>query len=99
MPGPSVRLRRYLLGLNLRFVDDEWDMVKAFIIRAQSWQSFAWEPHGIAGTPASYTVRLESPRVSEAIRPARDSSYITLLTLPIVLGSDTILDTSYFPVE
>jgi hypothetical protein len=99
LPGTTVQNRRYTLGLNLRFHESEWSMVHTFLTRAQGRDSFTWQPNGIPGTPSAFTVRLESPRVTDPIHPTRDSNYPSVLTLPIILGSDALLDTPYFPVE
>ncbi len=95
--GASVKLRRYTLALTLRFVDDEWDAVRAFIKAAMLGQPFTWETGTvIPDTTASYTVTLDAPRVGDGIKPQRDATWTPLLTLGIVLAKPTAWDVEYF---
>lgn len=99
LPGASITFRRYLLGLQLRFLVNQWSMVRDFITQVQRVQSFTWELHGIYGTPESLVVRLESPRIPDHIAPTRDSAYPSMLLLPIVLSSADPFALLYFPPE
>lgn len=100
-PGNEVQLRRSTLGLNLRFNDDQWPSVRTFIQLVQNGRSFIWWPRAlmvVPDMPESFTVKLESPRVRDAVRPTRDAQMIRLLSLPIVLASSDVMHAYYFPV-
>ncbi len=85
-PGPSLRLRKYLLSVTLRFLEAEWPDVMAFLNVVQLGAAFTWIPNGSAEEVSSVTVYWEAPHLSEPIAPARDSVYLSLFTLPIVLS-------------
>lgn len=100
-PGTEIRLRRYTLGMNIRFTDDEWIIVREFMKLAQTGAEFSWEPNAlmtVPDMPEFYNVFLDSPRVADIIRPTRDTVYLHLLTIPIVLASKSVFHAYYFPV-
>lgn len=86
--GVSLRLRKYLLGMNLRFLESEQDAVFEFLTTVQvspdpfTWVINAQDPD----IPETVEVWWESPQVQEAIRPVRDGSYQTLFTIPITVS-------------
>jgi hypothetical protein len=98
--GNQTRLRRYTLGLTLRFTDDEWPIVREFIRKVQGGRQFIWipNPEGTQPMPDQFSVVLDSPRVTDPIRPSRDPQYLHILYLPIVLASRAPFATYYFPV-
>ena len=101
MPGNEIRLRRSTVAMNLRFKDEQWPDVRAFIQLVQNGRSFVWWPRAlmtVPDMPVSFTVTLDSPRLLDGVRPTRDSQQIRLLTLPITLTSEAVLHAYYFPV-
>lgn len=100
-PGNEIRLRRSTIGMNLRFKDEQWPDVRAFLQLVQNGRSFLWYPQAqmtVPDMPESFTVTLDLPRVLDSVRPVRDSQIIRLLSLPIVLASPSVLHAYYFPV-
>lgn len=100
IPGPSLRLRKYLLDLVLRFREDEWELVKAFMEYAQTGESFRWFPRAYDdAVPESLTVFLEEPRVDRGIVPARDSTIIWMFTQPLTISRmSTPWNVEYFRI-
>lgn len=100
-PGVEIRLRRYTLGMSLRFTDDEWVVVRELIRSTRTGRAFVWEPRAqmaVPDMPETFDVVLESPKVMDRVQPARDAQYLHVMTLPIVLGSDSAFHAYYFPV-
>jgi hypothetical protein len=100
-PGVEIHLRRYTLAMSLRFTDDEWTVVREFIRATRTGRSFTWEPRAqmtVPDMPDTFDVVLESPLITTRVQPTRDGQYPHVMTLPIVLGSDTVFHAYYFPV-
>lgn len=96
-PGTTVQLKRYTLGMTLRFTEDEWQTVRNMAIKAQMGDPFIWLTGAVQPeSPSSFIVVWESPRVSDGIRPTRDGSLPWMMSLPIVLGMDEVFDVKYF---
>lgn len=85
-----------LARLTLRFWEDEWPAVRAFIAFAQTGQSFDWLPD--ADEPTSFAVYLESPLMGEPVSPTRDGTFPRVMELAILLrnASATAPWTPYF---
>lgn len=100
VPGPVTRLRKYTLAMTLRFTEEEWTSVSAFINYGQTGASFLWY-HGEDNDaiPSSFTVTLGTPRVATGVRPSRDTTLPWLMTLPIVLESDDVWYLEYFGIS
>lgn len=101
LPGTEIRLRRYTLAMQLRFVDDEWIIIREFMKAAQTGRQFTWEPNAqmtVPDMPAIFDVFLDSPRVADPVRPVRDGTFLHVMTLPIVLASESAFHAYYFPV-
>lgn len=85
--GAVIRYRKYLLTFTLRFLEDEWVNVIALMNHAQVGASFTWYPRGRdVSTPETVECFLESPRITEEVRPTRDPSLPWLMTLPITIS-------------
>jgi len=96
-PGTTVQLKRYTLGMTLRFTEDEWTTVRDFVKLAQFGDPFIWMTGAAQPeSPASFIVVWESPRIADGIRPTRDGTMLWMMTLPIVLGMDEVFDVKYF---
>lgn len=100
VPGPSLSLRKYLLDVTLRYTEDEWPDVMAFVSYAQMGDSFVWYPQSHDDAQASFvTSWLESPRMNAGIRPVRDASLLWLFTLQITLSRmSSPWDLEYFRI-
>ena len=85
-PGPSLRLRKYLLNVTLRFLEEEWPDIIAFLNVVQMGAAFTWIPNGPMEEVSSVTVYWEAPHLTDVISPTRDAAYLSLMTLPIVLS-------------
>ena len=75
-------------------------MVKT-LIQIMQRRSVEWFPRAqmvVPDMPESFTVQLDTPRVTDAVTPVRDANYIRLHTLPIVLASPSVFHAYYFPV-
>ena len=97
IPGPVLRLERYTLATSLRFTEDEWTSVSAWIQFAQTGQSFLWYPKDIdEATPSFFEVVLASPRLTDPVRPIRDSTILRMFTLPVVFQMTKGWDLQYF---
>ena len=100
-PGVAVQLRRYMIGFSIRFLDSEWSIVRDFLKLAQSGQSVIWEPQAqmlVPDMPSHFNCFLESPHVTDIVLPARDSEYLHVQLLPLVLSSASVFHAYYFPV-
>lgn len=86
--GVSLRMRKYTLAFQLVFLEEEWTDVSAFIAAAQYGDMFTWYTNAQDGgvQPASYEAWLDAPDVKTAIKPTRDTTILSLFTLPIVLS-------------
>jgi hypothetical protein len=86
--GVSLRLRKYTLQMQLRFLESEWPGVKAFVAWAQGGESFLWYPgsNDPEQEPEPLTVYLELPRVATIVSPVRDGDYLSMFTLSITLS-------------
>lgn len=98
--GASLSLRKYTLGMTLRFTEDEWDAVMEFIAVVQNGNAFLWYPNANDDvTPNTIDVFFESPHVTDRIQPKRDDALIWLMTLPIVVSRmDSPWNVEYFRV-
>lgn len=100
VPTANVRMRKYLLHTTLRFTEDEWQDVKAWLAFAQYGDAFSWTPDGASDDGDTFTCFLESPRIADIVSPPRDPALIWLMTLPIVLSrQDQPWDVQYFNRE
>lgn len=86
--GPSLRLRKYLLYLTLRFTETEWPDIIAFLNVVQMGAAFTWTPNG--DSEPALTVYWEAPHLQDVVSPARDGGFLSLFTLQIVLSRTDI---------
>lgn len=99
--GPTLNLRKYLLSFHLRYLESEWPDVSAFISYVQMGAPFTWYLNALDGGDqvASVECYLESPRVSELIRPTRDTAFLSLFTLPMTISRQSEpWDLEYFRI-
>lgn len=99
--GTEIRLRRYTLGMSLRFTDDEWIVVRELVRATRTGRQFTWEPRAlltVPDMPNTFDVVMESPKVLDRLQPTRDAQYPRVMLLPIVLGSNSVFHAYYFPV-
>ena len=97
VPGANVRLRKYLINVTLRFTEEEWPSIIAWLAFAQYGDAFAWTPDSPNANAQTFLCTLESPRMADIVTPSRDPALVWLMTLPIVLSrQDQPWDIQYF---
>lgn len=97
IPGPVLQLRKYTLTTSLRFTEEQWPSVSAWIQFAQTGQSFFWYPQDIdTDTPEFFEVILTSPRLSDPVKPTRDSNILRMFALTVVFEMSVGWDLQYF---
>jgi hypothetical protein len=88
--APSMRRASFivrrdeLLAFALRFMEDQWSDVEAFIRFAQSGATFTWYPDQ-DNLDLSFTVFLETPTVGSSFSLSAESVFPKLFTLSITL--------------
>lgn len=99
--GPTLRLRKYLLSFQLRYLETEWTAVSEFLGSVQMGAPFTWylQANDDGEQAESVVCYLESPRVAEGIKPTRDSNYLSLFTLPMTVSRQSgPWDLEYFRI-
>jgi hypothetical protein len=79
----SVR-RDQLLDVTIRFEEDEWPDIEAWLQWAQGQRPFTWHPDR-SNLSASYTVYLQEPAMGEPILPERDEQFPLVFTVGVQL--------------
>lgn len=88
VPAVAMTLRRHLLGVTLRFHEQEWPSVRDLLVFGQTGAAFLWY-HGDINEdqlPESVSVHLDAPRISSALRPQRDSVIPWMMSLNVVFA-------------
>lgn len=100
VPGASLRLRKYLLDITLRYTEDEWEKVMDLLAFAQMGYDFRWFPQSFDPEAPTYiTTYLEAPHLRDIVKPIRDHAILRMFTLPLTLSRmDQPWDTDYFRI-
>lgn len=83
IPVAYMARRDALMMVTLRVMEDEWEDCLAFLQFGQSAASFLWYPDADEAT--NFAVYLETPKMGERIKPARDGQFARMFQMPVTL--------------
>lgn len=80
VPASYVVRREYCLAVPVRYLEEEWPIIRALIAHGQNEGQILWIPDAeIPGT--SYNVYLESPAIGDDVRPVIDAEFPAALSV------------------
>ncbi len=81
VPASYIVRREYCLAVPVRYLENEWPILRAIIAAGQGGAPIVWIPDVEEGT--SYEVYLESPAIGDDVTPVIDGEYPAALALTL----------------
>lgn len=81
-PASYIVAREYCLAVPVRYLEDEWPILRAMIAHGQQEGRIVWVPDA-EDEGTSYDVYLEAPAIGDDVTPVIDAEYPAALALTL----------------